>query len=69
MSTNGGQKLKNIKRHPTLGNNVTVYSGTSILGGDTVIGNNVVIGGNCFIISSVSEGSKVVMKPFEMIYK
>lgn len=69
LSTNGGQKLKNIKRHPTLGNNVTVYSGTSILGGDTVIVNNVVIGGNCFIISSVSEGSKVVMKPFEMIYK
>lgn len=69
LSTNGGQKLKNIKRHPTLGNNVTVYSGTSILGGDTVIGNNVVIGGNCFIISSVSEGSKVVMKPFELIYK
>ena len=69
LSTNGGQKLKNIKRHPTLGNNVTVYSGTSILGGDTVMGNNVVIGGNCFIISSVSEGSKVVMKPFEMIYK
>ena len=69
LSTNGGQKLKNIKRHPTLGNNVTVYSGTSILGWDTVIGNNVVIGGNCFIISSVSEGSKVVMKPFEMIYK
>ena len=69
LSTNGGQKLKNIKRHPTLGNNVTVYSGPSILGGDTVIGNNVVIGGNCFIISSVSEGSKVVMKPFEMIYK
>ena len=56
LSTNGGQKLKNIKRHPTLGNNVTVYSGTSILGGDIVIGNNVVIGGNCFIISSVSEG-------------
>ena len=27
LSTNGGQKLKNIKRHPTLGNNVTVYSG------------------------------------------
>ena len=47
---------------------MTVYSGTSILGGDTVIGNNVVIGGNCFIISSVSEGSKVVMIHFEMIY-
>ena len=69
LSTTGGQKLKNVKRHPTLGNNVTVYSGTSILGGDTVIGNNVVIGGNCFIISSVSDDSKVVMKPLEMIYK
>lgn len=33
LSTRGGQSLRNTKRHPTLEDNVTVYSGASILGG------------------------------------
>ncbi|MBQ3835850.1 MAG: serine acetyltransferase, partial [Treponema sp.] len=36
LSTNGGQQLKGVKRHPTIEDNVTIYSGASILGGDTV---------------------------------
>ena len=32
LSTRGGQTLKNVRRHPTLKDNVTVYSGASILG-------------------------------------
>lgn len=44
LSTRGGQTLRNTKRHPTLEDNVTVYSGASILGGDTVIGEGAVIG-------------------------
>lgn len=51
------------KRHPTLGNNVTVYANATILGGKTVIGDNCVIGGNTFVIKSVAEGSKVVVEP------
>ena len=51
------------KRHPTLGNNVTVYANATILGGKTVIGDNCVIGGNTFVIRSVAEGSKVVVEP------
>lgn len=46
LSTRGGQKLSGKKRHPTIGDNVTIYAGASILGGETVIGNNSIIGGN-----------------------
>ncbi len=52
-------ELRNVKRHPTIGNNVIIYSGASILGGDTVIGNNVIIGSNVFITFSV-EDDKIV---------
>ena len=66
LSTRKGQELKGVKRHPTIGDNVTIYSGTTILGGDTVIGNDATIGGNAFIISSVSDGMKVSVKNPEL---
>lgn len=59
LSTREGQGLRGKKRHPTIGNNVTIYSGASILGGDTVIGDNVVVGGNAFVIKSIEEGQRV----------
>lgn len=62
LSTRKGQKLKGVKRHPTIGDNVTIYSGTTILGGDTVIGSNATIGGNAFIVNSVSEGMRVSVR-------
>ena len=68
LSTRKGQQLKGVKRHPTIGDNVTIYSNTSILGGDTIIGNNVVIGGNAFIVSSISEGMKVNIRNPELEY-
>ena len=66
LSTRKGQQLKGVKRHPTICDNVTIYSGTSILGGDTVIGKGATIGGNAFIISSVEEGMKVSVKNPEL---
>ena len=57
------EERNNDKRHPTLGNNVTVYANATILGGKTVIGDDCVIGGNTFIIKSVPAGSKVVVEP------
>lgn len=33
ISTSGGQKLKEVKRHPALEDNVTIYAGASVLGG------------------------------------
>lgn len=66
LSTRKGQELKGVKRHPTIGDNVTIYSGTTVLGGDTVIGNGATIGGNAFIVSSVSDGMKVSVKNPEL---
>ena len=68
LSTRGGQSLKNKKRHPTIEDNVTSYSGASILGGQTVVGRNAVIGGNAFITSSVPEGAKVSIGNQELRY-
>ncbi len=53
------RSLKNIKRHPTLEEYVTVYSNATILGGDTLIGNHSTIGGNVFITKSVPPYSTV----------
>lgn len=63
LSTRGGHALSESKRHPTLGNRVTVYSGATILGGETIIGDDVVIGGNAFITTAVPAGSKVSLTP------
>ena len=68
LSTRGGQNLRNKKRHPTIKDNVTIYSGASILGGDTVIEEGVVVGGNAFITSSIHKGTKVSVKSQELIY-
>ena len=59
MSLKKGRQLMNTKRHPTLLNNVVIYSGSSIFGGDTVIGNNVTIGSNVEIKESVPDNTVV----------
>lgn len=54
-----------IKRHPTLEDSVTIYSGATILGGQTVIGAGSVVGGNMWVIKSVPPGSKLFGRPRE----
>jgi serine O-acetyltransferase len=66
LSTRGGQSLKNQKRHPTIEDNVTIYSGSSVFGGRTVIGEGTVIGSNAFIIKSVPRNTKVSIKNPEL---
>ena len=69
LSTRLGRKLGGKKRHPTIENDVTIYSGATILGGDTVIGEGSVIGGNVFITESVPKNMRVSMKASELVYK
>ena len=69
LSTRGGQSLRSKKRHPTLEDNVTVYSGASILGGETVIGEGASFGSNAFITSSVPAGTRVSIKNPELKFK
>lgn len=50
------------KRHPTIEDNVVIYSGATILGGTTVIGHDSVIGGNVWLTNSVLPNSIVYHK-------
>lgn len=48
-----------VKRHPTIEDNVIVYSGTTILGGNTTIGHDSVVGGNVWLTKSIGPYSVV----------
>lgn len=52
--------LKGKKRHPTIEDNVIIYSGSTILGGETTVGHDSVIGGNVWLTKSVP--------PFSVVY-
>ena len=67
LSLSKGSSLKGIKRHPTIGDHVTIYSGASILG-DITIGDNVTIGSNVFLLKSVPSDTKVVLSEPELVY-
>ncbi len=69
LSTRDGQKLSGVRRHPTIEDNVTIYSGASVLGGDTVIGEESTIGGNAFITSSIPKYARVAVNNPELTIK
>lgn len=59
LSTRAGQKLAGVKRHPTIEDNVTIYSNASVLGGETVVGEGSVIAGSAFVTESIPANSRV----------
>lgn len=67
LSLRKGQKLRGVRRHPTLGDYVTVYSNASILGGETVIGSGAVVSGSAFVCESVPANARVKLKDQEVI--
>ena len=69
LSTRGGQRMSGVKRHPTIGDRVTIYSNASVLGGDTFIGDDSVIGGGAFITESVPANTRVALNPPEVSMK
>jgi serine O-acetyltransferase len=58
-----GRVIRGCKRHPTIGNKVTIYANAIVLGGQTVIGDGAVIGGSVFITKSVAPGHQVAISP------
>lgn len=66
LSTRGGQRLAGVKRHPTIEDDVTIYSNASVLGGETVVGKGSVIAGSTFVTSSVPPHSRVSVKAQEI---
>nr|HID57839.1 serine acetyltransferase [Desulfobacterales bacterium] len=61
-------RFRNKKRHPTIEDDVIIYSNATILGGDTVIGARSIIGGNVWITESVPPETKVLLKRPELVY-
>ena len=57
--TLGGKTLDPVKRHPTLGNRVTVGAGAKIIGAIT-IGDDAKIGSNAVVTRDVSPGQVIV---------
>jgi serine O-acetyltransferase len=55
------------KRHPTIGDGVTIYSGATILGGSTEIGAHSIIGGNVWLTHSVAAWSRVYLREGEEV--
>ena len=69
LSPAQGQRLRGVRRHPTIEDDVTLYAGATILGGDTIIGRGSTIGGNVFLTQSVPPGTRVVAEPPSLRYK
>jgi serine O-acetyltransferase len=57
------------KRHPTIEDEVTIYSGASILGGQTAVGARSVIGANVWLTHSVQPDTKVLYVPPDLRFK
>jgi len=57
--------LSRTKRHPTIGNNVVIYSNATILGGETVVGDDSIIGGSVWLTHSVPPKSVITHREHE----
>jgi serine O-acetyltransferase len=66
---NKGNPVKGVKRHPDIGDNVTIYAHATILGGDTRIGANSVVGGNVWLIDSVPANSIAYFKADDLVIR
>jgi len=64
--TLGGTSLSHGKRHPTLGDNVTVGVNAAVLGAITV-GNNAKVGGGSVVVKDVPPNSTVVGVPARVV--
>ncbi len=69
LPPDAGETLKGAKRHPTIEDNVIIYSGATILGGETTIGARSVVGGNVWLTSSIPQDTKVFIESPSLIYK
>ncbi|MEX2670556.1 MAG: hypothetical protein WD294_00460 [Phycisphaeraceae bacterium] len=64
-----GRLIRGTKRHPTLEDDVTIYSNTTILGGNTIVGAGSIVGGSVFLTKSVPPGHYVTRKALELRFR
>jgi len=68
LPRNVSDRWRKKKRHPTIEDDVIIYSGATILGGRTTIGARSVIGGNVWLTKSVPPDTRVMMEAPKLVY-
>jgi serine O-acetyltransferase len=64
-----GMILRNVKRHPTIEDEVVIYANATILGGKTVIGHHSVVGSSAWITRSVQPYTTVTIESPMLRYR
>lgn len=68
LPRDAGARLRNVKRHPTIEDDVIIYANATILGGETVVGARSIIGGNVWLTQSVGPDTRVMLEPPRLVY-
>lgn len=68
LPRDAGVRLRDVKRHPTIEDDVIIYANATILGGETVIGARSVVGGNVWLTSSVAPDTRVMLEQPKLVY-
>ena len=55
-----GRLIRGYKRHPSVGDNVTIYANATILGGETEVTEGSIVGGSVFLTSKLSHPNTIV---------
>ncbi|HVU36502.1 MAG TPA: serine O-acetyltransferase EpsC [Opitutaceae bacterium] len=64
-----GRPIKGVKRHPDIGDHVTIYAHATILGGDTRIGAHSIIGSNVWLMKSIPDESVAYFKGENLVVR
>ena len=64
-----GRPIKGVKRHPDIGDHVTIYAHATILGGDTQVGAHSIIGSNVWLMKSVPNESVAYFKGENLVIR
>ncbi len=64
-----GNPVKGVKRHPDIGDHVTIYAHATILGGDTHVGAHSIIGSNVWLMRSIPERSVAYFKGDNLVVR
>jgi len=64
-----GRPIKGVKRHPDIGDRVTIYAHATILGGDTHVGANSIIGSNVWLMKTIPEDSVAYFKGDNLVIR
>ena len=64
-----GRPIKGVKRHPDIGDHVTIYAHATILGGDTRVGAHSIIGSNVWLMKSIPDESVAYFKGDNLVIR